>query len=85
MLNFKNVSINDTKDLVYIYNVQKGAYLIKNGADFVSIGTNKENGKHYMTFLKTTATGRATSKYKEEYEKKHSELFNDNNLNIIEF
>lgn len=67
MLNFKNVTINDTKDLVYIYNMSKAIYLIKNGADFVSVGMNKVNGKCYMSFLKTQATSKAINKYKEEF------------------
>lgn len=67
MLNFKNVTINDTKDLVYIYNMKKATYLIKNGANFVSIGMNKTCGKYYMAFLKTQATSDAIKKYKEEY------------------
>lgn len=68
MLNFKNISINSTKDLIYIYNIQKAVFLIKNGADFVSVGKNNMTNKFYMTFLKTSATERATKHYKEIFE-----------------
>lgn len=69
MLNFKNVTINDTKDLVYIYNLKKATYLIKNDANFVSVGMNKICGRYYMAFLKTQATSNAIKKYKEEFAK----------------